>query len=471
MTVSGTLGRNTSQNTTQLNGSTLYVSQLTDNFSASFSQLLPTGTSLLAGISMNRASSTALTNSFNPAYTGKVTYTVGQHLLQNYGRIANMRYIIEGKMTEKMAEDQFELQLDNIVSNAQKAYWNLVFADEDLKIKEASLELAKGTLSDNQMKVEIGTLAPLDLIQTETDIATRTDALVTSTYAVTTAEDAIKKLISGNKSASLFLLKLSPSDSLRQPATVVIPTLEQAVQIALENRPDLRSAQENLRIMETEERYKANQVLPILDVTATFNQNGVGGTQLAPLHHRRPGHGHHSREALFDSFSNLFGYNYNGYSVGFSLIVPLSNRANIADHNFAVVNKNLAEAQINATIQTILLDVRNSLTQAQLNRRRIDTAQTALDLAEKTLQAEKDKFDLGTSTLRFVLEDQDAVAIAQDTELQTRINFSNAMVDLDRALGTILSSNHIEIDKALTQGGATPYKPVAIGNQPGAKQK
>src|SRR5438874_2322022 len=119
-------------------------------------QLLPTGTSLTVDASMNRASSTSNLNTFNPSYIGTMTYTVGQHLLRDRGRLPNTRQIIMGKNTEKISETAFEIQLTNLLVQAQKSYWDLVFAGQDLDVKRRSLELAQQTLDEN--KIPIGLL-------------------------------------------------------------------------------------------------------------------------------------------------------------------------------------------------------------------------------------------------------------------------------------------------------------------------
>jgi outer membrane protein TolC len=453
---SGTASRDTSQSTTQLNGASA-LSQLRHNFAINYSQLLPTGTSLAVDLTTNRVSSNSSFNTYNPSYTGKLTYTLGQHLLRDRGRLVTTHNIIVGQNNEKISETQFELQVTNLVVQAQKAYWDLVFSNEDLKVKQGSLSVAQRTLDENRTKVEIGTMAPIDVVQTETEVASRRGDLVTSTYSVTNTEDQIKKLISNNNSPSLFLLRLNAQESPRQPNSVVIPTLEDAIKIALENRPEIRQAELDLKNKVIDVSYTANQKLPILDVTASYSQNGTGGTQTVR------GSGLGANQVLqvipggvFDELGQIFtfppsftNHRYSGYSLGFSLTIPLNNKAADADHDRAVVERQLSESKYIATQQQILLDVRNALTQVDMTRAKIETSTLTRQLAERQAEAEKTKFDLGTSTLRFVLEEQRNVAQAQTAELQSLVNFTKALVDLDRSMGLTLKRNNIEIDKAL----------------------
>jgi len=154
---SGTINRNTNLSNSQLNGTVPVISQLRGNYGINFSQLLPSGTSLTIDATVNRASSTSNLNTFNPSYIGQIQYTVGQHLLRDRGRLPNTRQILIGRNNEKMSEIGFEIQVTNLMVQAQKSYWDLVFAGQDLGVKQRSLDLAQRTLDENKMKVEIGT--------------------------------------------------------------------------------------------------------------------------------------------------------------------------------------------------------------------------------------------------------------------------------------------------------------------------
>jgi outer membrane protein TolC len=273
---------------------------------------------------------------------------------------------------------------------------------------------------------------------------------------VTAAEDQIKKLTSSDKDPSMFLIKLHASESPRNPEAVEIPTLQEAIRIALENRPEIRQSNLELENKDIDVQFTANQKLPILDITAAYNQNGTGGTQTVrgqvlgsnQILNIIPG-------GITDAFGQLFGYNYTGYSVGFSLTIPLSNRAAEADYDRALTEQRLAQTKLDVTAQQIALEVRNALTQVEMNRARIETAKTTRELAAQKLEAEQTKFNLGTSTLRFVLEEQRNVAQAETNEVQSIVNFTKSLVDLDKSMGMTLRRNNIEIEKTLNPVAST----------------
>jgi outer membrane protein len=450
----GTITRDTSASTTQLNGAQS-LSQLRGFYSVGFSQLLPTGTTVGIDATMNRTSSNSVLNTYNPSYTGRLIYSVNQHLLRDRGRGINLRQIRVAQNNEKISESAFEIQMTNLLVQAQKTYWDLVFAGEDLKVKQRSLDLAQRTLAENQMKVEIGTLAPIDVVQTQSEVASRREQLVVSTYGHTQAEDQIKKLTSSDKDPGMFQIRLDAQEPPRRPEGVQIPTLEEAIQVALENRPEMRQAILDVGNKEIDVNYTKNQKLPLFDVSASYNQNGTGGTQTvrnnvlgsSQVLNLIPG-------GVTDAFQQLFSYNYSGYAIGFSLVIPLNNKAAEADYDRALNEKRLSQNKMEATAQQIALEVRNALTQMEMNRARIETAQTTRELAVQKLEAEQTKFNLGTSTLRFVLEEQRNVAQAESNEVQSVVNFTKSLVDLDKAMGMTLRRNNIEIDKTLNNVAA-----------------
>jgi len=146
--------------------------------------------------------------------------------------------------------------------------------------------------------------------------------------------------------------------------------------------------------------------------------------------------------------------------------MPLNNKAANANYNKSINDRATSGANLAAIGQQILLDVRNALQNVELNRARIETAQTALDLQQQTLDAEKTKFDLGTSTLTFVLTQQNNLALSQTALLQTRVNFAKSLIDLDSAMGMLLQRNNVDLDKALNSPKLSQYK--AVSTQPAA---
>ena len=453
LSFTGTVSRNTAASTTQLNGAAS-LSTLQHNFSTSYTRSLATGTTLGVTATMARTSSNNSFSTFNPSYSGRVTYSASQHLLQNWGRDVNMRQIRQAETNEKISQTAFEIQLTSLLVTAQKAYWDLVYSEGDLKVKQDSLELARRTQTENEQKVEIGTMAKIDVTLSQLDVATRNDTVVGAVGTVTQSQDQIKKLISNTNDPAMFLINLKTMESPKPPVANEIPTLNEAIATALENRPEIRQALLDLKNKEMDVQYTKNQKMPVLDVNASYTQNGTGGTQTVRgvlgttnVTQVIPG-------GVFDAFQQLFGYKYTGYSLGFSLVIPVGNKAADADFSRAVNERKLSSSKIDATTQGIELDVRNALTALEVARARVDTARLTRDLAKVTLDAEQQKFELGSSILRNVLEQQRTLAQDESAQLQAAVTYTKALVDLDRAMGMTLKRNNIQVDKALKPLGS-----------------
>jgi outer membrane protein len=460
-----TVNRNTTPATTVLAGAASPTT-LSGAYSIGFAQSLLTGSIIAVDVGMNRNSSNNNFSTFNPSWSGSLRYSFTQHLARDFGRAINAHQIRIAKNNEKMSEVQFERQLIDLVAQAQRAYWDLVFAAEDIKVKQRSVDLAQKTLSDNQIQVQIGTLAPIDMVQAESEVANRRVQFVTSTYTEIQTQDQVKKLLTAQSDPGTVVAKLTPVEGVRKPNPSDVLPVEEAIKVALENRPEIKQLQLDLENKNIDYQYTKNQLLPSVDFIAGYTQTGVAGTPvctptLPPGIKCTPstvsffGNGTVNPDligGLGTAFGQLFNYNYTGYSAGISVQIPIRNRAAQGDNARAATDKRIAEGRITAQAQQIALEVRNTLTQVEMNKAKIDAAQTARELAERRLEAEQKKFDLGASTIRFVLEEQRNVAQAQTDELQSLVNYTKSLVDFDRAVGMTLKKNNIEIDKTLNIG-------------------
>ena len=423
--LTATVNRNTFPATSQFTGAPA-LSTLGGVYSVGFSEALQTGTNVAVNFSVNRSSSNSVFSTFNPLYTGLLQYSFTQHLLKGFGRANNTSQIRIAQNNQKISETQFERQL---------------------------MDLAQKTLSDNQIQVRIGTLAPIDLVQAESDLANRRVQYVTSTYTEIQTQDQVKKLITSQSDPGLVLAKLIPSQGVRSPEASDIMPVEAAIKVALENRPEMKQLQLDLESKKIDVAYTKNQLLPNVDLIASYTQNGVGGFQTirngfgptAPIIEQVPG-------GISDSLGQLFGYKYTGYSVGFSVQIPLKNRAAQGDNARAMTDERTAEQKISSQAQQIALEVRNALTAIEMNKAKIDATTTARELAERRLDAEQKKFNLGASTVRFVLQEQTNLAQAQTDELQAIVNYTKSLVDLNHAMGMTLKKNNIEVEKNLISG-------------------
>lgn len=425
--------------------------QLTHNLQIGFDHLLETGTSYNVNIDFVRGSSNSAFNLLNPWYNGLITYSLTQHVLRDFGRRVNTSRIRIARNNERISELQFELLVVDAVSEALALYWDLKFADEDVKVKQRSLELAQRTLRENQIQVDIGTLAPIDLVQAETDVAERNEALITARYNTDLLQNQLKTLITPDIDAGAATGRLSLTEPVPEPNSRTFLSLEQSIQTALENRREIKVADYDLENRVIDVEFMKNQKRPVLDITASYSQTGLGGRQTVP-------------SALGDGtvqvipggagnvFNQLFSFSHLGYATGFNLRIPIRNHAARADYDRAVNERNISNLQKGATAQRIALEVRNAYTRIQMSEARVAASRTTRELSARRLAAEQQKFDLGTSTVRFVLEEQRNLAQAETDEIQAHVNYTKALIEYDRATGNTLRRNNIEIQTQLPAG-------------------
>jgi outer membrane protein len=444
-----TVSRGTERSRTQLTG-VGSVSQLNHVYRIGYGQTLQTGADIAVDFDLQRTSTNDAYSTFNPSWVGRIRYSYTQRVLNGYGRDANTRGIRIAQNNKSISEVEFERAVIDLVTQAQKSYWDLVFTSEDLKVKQNSLSLAEKTLNDNRRQVEVGTLARIDLVQSQTQVATRNEDVVVSNFTQSQIQDQIKKVLTRQLDPGLVLARLSPTQRADVPAETDILPAADAIRVALENRPELRSAALQLRNTEIDIQYNKNQLLPTLDITASFTQNGVGGKQTF----REPGFPPGAiigviPGGLGSQFGNLFAFDNHGYSLGFTMQVPLSNKSQQAEYSRVTVEKKTREENIKALEQQIALEVRNAITAVAMNKARITTAMTSRELAQMQYEAEQRRFELGASTVRFVLEEQDNLLRLQTNEIAALVNYRKALVEYDHALGVTLKKNNISIEKSI----------------------
>jgi outer membrane protein TolC len=298
-------------------------------------------------------------------------------------------------------------------------------------------------------------MAPIEIVQAESEVAQREEQMVTGSFLLDQTQDRIKRLMTSLGDPALVLAKLSPVEQLKRPAAGDTMPIEEAVKYALESRPEMRRYDLQLQNADMNLKFDRNQLLPSLNVFASYTQSGVGGFQKERIDPNgvfipaRPG-------GLFNSFGQVFGYDFTGYQVGFNLQINLSNKASQAAYASDLIQKRTTEAARTAQAQAIALEVRIAHSATEMNKARIQAAQKALQLANLQLEAEQKKFQLGTTEVRFVLEAQRTVTQQQTNEIAALVNYAKALVDYDRAVGRTLRKNNIVIDKALNASISGP---------------
>jgi outer membrane protein len=430
----------------------------TANFN--FTQLFQTGTRFTVGYTNFRQSSNNIRNLLNPFLSSGMGVTLSQPLAKNFGLLPNRRPILIARNNRDISSYVFAQQLIALVNQVQTLYWNMVFAREDIKVKQRSLDLATKTNEDNKRQVEIGTLAPIEVVKSESEIANRKEELIRAQFLLEQYDDQMKKFVSSFSDLSKITVPIDPVDKTLSPTDFKDFDLAQAVSYAIEARPEIKQLKKDLENQEINVKYYRNQLLPTVNLDLNYGTNALAGQSRNPDGSFIPT----INTGWWDNVQTIFAGTYPNYSAALTVEIPITNRAGKADFARANFSKYQAEKRLSALEQQIALEVRNAHTALEMNRARIEAAQKSRELAEKNLDAEQKKFQLGTSTIRFVLEEQRNLAVAQSNEVSALVEFTKAKNNLDRAVGKTLEVQSIRVEDALS--GNLDNRPKHIPGSP-----
>jgi outer membrane protein len=389
--------------------------------------------------------------SLNPYLTPLISIGLTQHLLKDQGRITRSRGIRIARNNAQISEDAFTAKVSDLLTNVLNTYWDLVFNEEDVKLKETALKLAQVVLEQNKIQADVGTMAPLDVVQAEAEVASRNQQLVVARFNRKIAENQVKKLISSRTDPGLIEASIVTISKPAIPATAG-PDVAQAVQRALESRPEVKQALLDLENRKVNVDFAKNQLRPAMDLVASYSQNGLGGKTIlrdftngffgAPVIGITPG-------GFLDSLSSLFSQRYLGYAIGLNLRLPIGNDDARANSAQAQIDYRQGEERLRSLRQSIALEIRQAYDRLALNQASLQAAEVTVRYQKQRLQGEEDKYSLGANTTRSIIEAQRDLQDAQTTFLKAQIETIKSRIALDKALGETFSAHNIELQDAL----------------------
>lgn len=460
------------QSTTFITGTnTLVQRQKIYNFGVS--QGFLSGTTATMGLNNSIIDNNSLRNDFNPVTSANASLTISQHLLQGFGLAVNNRTIRIAKNNIQVADLVFKAQVQNTVANVVSLYWDLVAFNEDVQVKRQALALSQKLYNDNQKQVEIGTLAPIEIVRAQAEVASREQDLTTSETNVLQQETILKNAISRNGVASPIIgeVRIVPTDPIRMPAVEPVQPVQDLTARALDSRPELAQTRVQLDNSHIALKGTRNALLPTVDAFVDLRNRGQAGS-LSTLPIIDPTTGQLIARPITTvgggSFiggygsvlSQIFGRHFPDYSAGFSLNIPLRNRAAQADYTTAELNLRQNELQFQRQINGVRVEVQNALIALQQARARFSAAEKNRALQEQTLDAEQKKYALGASTVFFVVQAQRDLASAESSRVAALAAYARARNQLDLSTGQTLETNNIQIEDARRGAIATP--PAAI---------
>jgi outer membrane protein TolC len=416
------------------------------DYSASFFQRIPTGGEFSMSLYSYKNDSNQKFLSVNPRYASTLSFNFTQPILKNFGFKISRKEIIIAQNNRAISENQLRGVLMDTIYDVESAYWNFVHSIENLKVKRQSLKLAQDLLAKNKREVEVGTLAPIEILSAQTEVASREADILQAEAMVKNNEDLLKTIINLAAEEKGVEVDIIPVDKPAFAKKEV--SLEEALLTALENRPDLQASRVDLQNKKINVSYARNQLLPDLSLQASYWSPGVSGTQIiydeldpfGPPIGTIPGG---SSAALRDAFD----FKYKNWSVGLTLSIPLSTVLSRAQYAQARVDLDQARIRLENQEQQIFLEIKNAVRAVQTDYKRVNAYKVARELAEKKLEAEEKKLKVGLTTNYVVLQHQRDLADARSAELQAVIDYNLSLARLDKALGTTLKNRNIRFSE------------------------
>jgi outer membrane protein TolC len=438
------------------------------------SQGFSSGTTVGVAWDNTRSSASNQVNLFNPSVQSSLYVNIYQQLLNGFGKSVNRRNIVISKNNRKIADLAFSQQAITTITNTIDAYWELVYAVENVKVQQQAVTVSEKLYNDNKKQLEIGTMAPLDVTRAESELATDRQNLIVAQTAQLQQQQALRNAISKDPMApNVANVEIVPTDKPTPPAIIEAANFEDAVREAFANRPDLAEQNLNVRNAEVDTKANKNALLPVATVNARYGSVGLAGnspivtsTTVAgspivdstgapvlgpggtPLYFEpatsttRTGT---KTGGLGDAQSQIFHNEFPDYLIALNVTIPIRNRVAQADYQRALLTQRQMEAVLQQEKNAAVLDVRNTYIALVQDRAQVEAAGKARELQQQTFDAEQKKYQLGASTVYNVILTQRDLITAQGTELRSLANLVEAKANYERALGRTLTVNNVSI--------------------------
>ncbi|MDE3019615.1 MAG: TolC family protein [Nitrospirota bacterium] len=361
---------------------------------------------------------------FNPGWTSGLALTLTQPLLKNFGTDINKTFIAVAQNNAKVEEHVFTDRVLTVIATVEQTYWEVVFVNENLKVAQAALKAAEELLASNRAKAKAGVMAIVDVLQAEAAVASRIEQVIIAEKAIRDQEDQFRRLLNPSEEELRQDIQLIPVD---QPVKSLEPlSLEEAIDVALKMRPEVLQAGKNTETAELNTKFAKNQLLPNLAFQGTGGLAGLG-------------------KDASDMFSRNFGGDYYNYGAGLVLSYPLGNRSAWSQYNKRQLEGRNAQVSLQSVRQQVIVGVREAVRRVQTDFKRIETTRSARIMAEKQLQAEQERLNVGLSTTRFVLDFQRDLATSRGNELRAVVDYNKSLSNLARTKATTLERYKIEL--------------------------
>jgi len=439
------------------------INQNTGTANFSYLQGFSWGTNLSVGFNNSHLTNNVPFTTFAPQVTTGLQVKVTQHLLQGLGFPANSRFIHIAKNNRELTDVAFRLQIITTVDQIENMYWDLVYAYENARVQNESLSFAQKTLSDTQKQVDIGSLAPIEVVRAQSTVALDQQLVTTAQTNLQLEQLLMKNALTRTlKDPAMATAEVVPTSTMDIPQQEPVVPTEDLINEALRHRAELVESRIDLNSREYSNKAVRSALLPTLDLFAYYGGSGLGGDLRPGFPLCLPGQNpitsqcavvppefqHANSVSYSTALENLVTSAASDKGVGLTLNIPLRNRAAQSLQVRSELEYRQAQMRLQQIENQVGIEVRNAQYAVQQNRASVDSAKAAVELARQSLDAEQKKYKFGTSTATLVLQYQSQLATAESTLVNATVAYEKSRLELDRATGSVLDHANISIDDA-----------------------
>jgi outer membrane protein TolC len=406
------------------------------------------GTSYQLGFSDSKQISSSTFNILNPQYPASATLKLTQPLWRGLRIDAGRYQLLVARKNRQLSLQQLKQRITERITVAIQYYWELRYAWQNLDVQTEAVRLATEQYESNRRQAEQGVLAPVSVVEAQTQVATFEQAQASATQALTIAENNLKQVITSSRTDGLWNTSIKPETE--PDATGAAPRLADALSTALSSRPELSASALNLAVNELALRYNRELVRPQVDVYAQLTSSGLAGSQQTVSSQFASLGGGSLAPILIgsnsQSLSNIWSGNFPAVKVGVTVSLPIRNRTAEANAALSAAEDRRLEILRNQTLMAVEADVRNAIEQINSARARYEAARVARQSAEEQYASEKRQFEAGASTMFLVFQRQTAFISARSGEERARTDLAEARSNLDRATAQTLERYQIKLN-------------------------
>ncbi|MCP5102799.1 MAG: TolC family protein, partial [bacterium] len=446
--INGSTGETNNPSEGVLSGAEVIKNQRT-SLTVGLSKLLPHGGTVSFQLYNQKSDSNSIFTNPNPSLYSQATFSLNQPLLKNFGITATKREIYISANNLKIARHQLKDNIITLVYNVEQSYWNLVYAHQNLEATKMALQRARDLLRQNEIKVRVGSAAPIEILTAKADVARNESTVIQAEKSIQTADEALKRILNMSKENFAII----PSDKPKVEKMAV--NFNDFLLEGLNNRPDILRAKLDLANFKIGVKYARNQLLPELQLVATYYTTGRGGDKVVYAPGKSPIYPDFNPDtdileivskSIGDAMDDVFSNLYKNFQIQLTLRMPLSFSREKAELAQAKINLKRSLLNLKNVENTIHSEIKEVIKELEANAKLVEADKISLELSGQRLEAEEKRLSVGLTTNFFVLDYQRQYAAAQTQALSSLINYTMTLARINQTLARTLDVYDIKFN-------------------------